>query len=367
MEMQEQLMPFRVTLNIDQLKKAVSVLQKVVKTKSFQQALQAIYFGVHEGKLLLVGATQEAQLYYLQEATIEGNSNFLVAAKLIEDIVKSLEGTEVTLEFLDNTLKIETEDAKYQLQVSQAVDYPYKELPEVNVNFEFSAENIISIAKKVAPAASSDQTDIMNSVCFEIEENRLVAVASDNFRLAWGEFNVEANLSGIYLVPQQIVYRLADIVDEAILLGFDEKKIYAKTENYIFVANLMQGSFPNWRAVIPENKTTYVEFEKEDFKKALKKVAPLTEDRKSGIILKVEKTKIDFEVENMALGKASATVNLLHFEGEELLIVFGLQHLIFGVEASGEDLISMSFAGSMGVAHLKSGDFNYLLVPMRMD
>ncbi|GEM_PF-5825776 len=349
------------------IKKNVVDLLKIIKTRSFQPILAAVYFKAAGDKLLMVGATQEAQLYVESGAVIEEEGEFLLPAKIAADIFKDAEG-EVHFEISEGNVFIKMESVEYKLRVVPADDYPYKEVPTFEGRLTLPSEVMDLIVKKVAIAAATDPVDIMSGVLLEFEEGKVTAVASDNYRLAWYEFGIDNQLVGErYIVPQAVFARLADISDEEVYLTFSEGKVFAKGDRgAVLISNLLQGSFPNWRQVIPQMHTTMIEFEKREFQQALKRVVPMAEDRRSGVKLSISSEKIVLEIMNSQFGEVKSNVPLLSFEGEEMEITFGINYLAAGVDAAEEDTVVLKLAGPMSAAYLSSGKFNYILVPMRV-
>ena len=111
----------------------------------------------------------------------------------------------------------------------------------------------------------------------EKKDNYLVFAATDGRRLAFikHDFGIALpDFKGIIIPPKvlNIIYkRLSD--EGNISIGITEKNVFFFFNNYKFYSILIDGQYPNYERVIPENQLRFFEIDRKEFLEGLKRVS----------------------------------------------------------------------------------------------
>ena len=131
---------------------------------------------------------------------------------------------------------------------------------------------------------------------------------------------------------------------------------------------LLEGSYPDYRQLIPDHYPNRLHLGKESLLAALRRVRLLVRDNTTPVRLSMRPGGVDLTVVSQEVGDASETVDG-DFSGEDLVIAFNPSYLIDGVEAVLGDEVVIETADPSRPATVRGAehdDYRYLLMPVRV-
>jgi DNA polymerase-3 subunit beta len=131
---------------------------------------------------------------------------------------------------------------------------------------------------------------------------------------------------------------------------------------------LLEGTYPDYRQLIPDHYPNRLHLGKESLLGALRRVRLLVRDNTTPVRLSMRAGGVDLTVVSQEVGDASETVDA-DFEGEDLTIAFNPTYLIDGVEAVAGDEVLLETVDATKPATVRAAeetDFRYLLMPVRV-
>jgi DNA polymerase-3 subunit beta len=229
--------------------------------------------------ITLTATNLEIGMRYALSGKVTKEGNITVPANLFGQIVSNLIDERVELSAEESTLNISTESYQASLQGTQAIEFPVlpaientEEYIEIEtLLFKSSLENVLSAAQ------FSELRPELSSVYFQFFGDRIVMVATDSFRLAEktimgnqfkstvvGEFKV--------LLPLKTAQELARVLKEkgSMKIYRDQGQMLFKTERIELISRLLEGTFPDYQAVIPKEYQAEVFVDRDDFLNAVK-------------------------------------------------------------------------------------------------
>ncbi|WP_407426560.1 DNA polymerase III subunit beta, partial [Treponema sp.] len=263
-----------------------------------------------------------------------------------------------------------TKKIKYQLNCTSQDKFPEIAVAEKVSFFELPSKELKSMITQTSFAVSDDETRyFMNGVYFEKKEDRLVLVATDGRRLAYAEKPV---LSGVQDFPAAIVHpKILNIVakhssDEGqISVAIVDKMIFFKFANYELSATLIDGQYPNYSRVIPENQTHNFKVLKTEFVDALKRISIML-DKTGRIIFNLNPGVLTITSKSTDLGDAKEEIPC-QYDGEEVLISMNYKHIDAPLKVMNSEYITFEFTEIMRAVTLRpepAADFFNILMPM---
>ncbi len=292
---------------------------------------------VNETELIVRSADRQSTF----ESSIEINSTskliikeqgtILLPLMRVSNIVQSLPNGLVTFSLKENDVTIVPEENPSEISFcirSRSVeDYPkeiHKNIPEDL--HEIETEEFYKIVQRTSFAVSSetrDSTLFLTGLFLEIQDNFLIAVATDRNRISISKTPVKFSFSSaeekdiiVSSKTMNIIKRLCNTYKTTMFLAIDDKRIYFKVENVFISSNLISGKYYDYKKIIPQKKRNVLTVNKESLKAALNRVSIISDDKKStAVIFDVSDDMLVISSEEKEKGTSSEKVPI-KLEGE---------------------------------------------------
>ncbi len=327
-----------------------------------------------EGDRLEVTGT-DLDLTITVRTTVSGESDGVVVApgRLITDIVRALEPGAVSLESDEEELQIASGRSHFTVRTHPAGDFPRLATPSGD-SVTLPVDGLAEALRQVTRAASGeDSRPILTGVLLSAEEGGLRLVATDSYRLA------VRDLSGIgvlaegqkVLVPSRALNELMRLLGSTpgeVTLRLGTHDATFGVGDVTLTTRLIEGEFPNYRALIPSGYPNRLIVGREALLDAVKRVKLLARDATTPVRIALRPTGIELTVITTDWGTATEDVDA-KYEGAEMTVAFNPTYLIEGVEAVSGDEVALDTLDALKPATLKpidGDDYLYLLMPVRV-
>jgi len=305
-------------------------------------------------------------------AKISKEGSVLIKGDVLSNIFNNLYQDEIIyLESINNNLSLKTKDINILLKCQSFEDFPTT--PNVSGNnFKLSTKNFINGIRSVCYSSSvSDIKPEISSIFIYPENNDLVFVATDSFRLAEKRIKTKQihEFSGI-LIPLKNISEIIKIfsdLDEDLIVCLNKNLISLSTGNIYLTSRVIDGNFPDYKQIIPKDPKTEVVVLKQDLLNALK-IANVFSDKQNQINFKIKNKDKFFEInsKNSDVGENKTKITAA-ISGEDIEISFNYKYFLDCFQAINQDSLSLSFNQSNKPLIIKGiGDntFIYLIMPM---
>ncbi len=370
------------TIEQTRLVDVVNWVSRSLSTRPIQTALLGIMIEADGNKLVLSGSDLETASRATTEADVATSGKVLVPGKLLADISRSLPNKPVTIQLDGTRVLVNAGSAKFTLPLLPINEYPnLPELPETLGTIE--SEVFAQAVSQVATAAGKDDSlPSLTGVHVEVKGENITMAATDRYRLAVREltFNPsKPNTEAVALIrartlveatktltnTKNVNISLAPSTSTDRLAGF-------QTDSKSTTTRLLDGTFPPYRHLIPQESLTTTVIEVAPFLDAVRRVALVTDKT---IPLKLTFTGNSVTLEAGGGDEAQANeVFDIQKTGEDLSIAFNPNYLLDGLHAINAPFAQISFNTSGKAAILigkQSADgptidnFRYLLMPTK--
>ncbi len=282
------------TFDRDAMIKEIAIAQEIITNKSPVSILSNILI-IAENNSLTIKATDSTVKFTtsLPVDIQEEGSTTIFCDKFMSILSNSPSGD---MEFIKDditvTIKPIAKKVKFQLKSQTSDKFPeiskYDNVPF----FEISSKDFKEMIKETIFAVSEDKNRFfMTGVYFVKENDILTMVATDGRRLSCVTKNFGYNVPDFTpaIIPTKILSCvLKNASDEGnIKIAVVDKSIFIKFANYEFSSVLIDGQFPNYKKVIPENLTMSIMVNKADLEAALKRTTIMVDKKVSRIIFRI--------------------------------------------------------------------------------
>lgn len=267
----------RATLSKKSLNDGLSMLERVIPSRSSNPLLTAIKVTASERGLTLEGTNLEIDLSCFVPAEIQDPSSFVVPAHLFAQIVRNLGGDLVELELQAAELTVRAAGSDFRLQTGDLSAYPELNFPEGGQS-TIDSEELSKALSRVRYAASNEAFQaVFRGLKYEQKEGRVRMVASDGFRLAYREFPA-AGEDRTLIIPARSADELIRVLGSGnATLNHGDGTLGVTTDRARMNIRLLDGTFPDYEKVIPKDARTQFTLSAASFKEAVSRVAVLAD------------------------------------------------------------------------------------------
>jgi DNA polymerase III subunit beta len=299
-----------------------------------------------------------------------------VAARKLLDIVKALpEGNEVSLNYDQKKLTVQSGKARFSVQTLDATDFPAMQAPaEWVANWTMPQKMLKHLFTQVFfSMAQQDIRYYLNGLLLSVEGNIVRVVATDGHRLAYCETSIDGiNLPKLDLiVPRKTVLemmRQLDDSDAVVDIKASTQMIQFDFSGHSLMSKLIEGKFPDYNKVIPKNHPKIINLNRIVLQSALQRAAIMTTDKFKGVRLTLETNKMLISASNADQEEASDELDI-DYADAELDIGFNVTYLMDVLSNLKTENIQLQFNDSNASALLTLADdnsFKYVVMPMRI-
>jgi len=363
----------KITLDKDVLLEKLAVGLKFVSNRlSSIPALQGILMEKKEGTIYFY-ATNLIVYYqsYIETEDKKDNFRIVVEAKKIVEFLSLLPSGKIEIEIKENTVYINSKRNRGSFPTIESGDFP--EAPKITeakqkIKSSFLEKNLPLIAF----ATAADETrPVLTGINLITQDEDLIMVATDGFRLSLLKTKKEID------IPQAIVP--ADFLMEVVSLTKKETEVdfvYSSQEKAVaflsgkdrFFSRLIEGDFPQFEKVVPTEKKTSIELDKEEFQRNIKLVSIFARDFSNIVVLQTTETglRISPKTDDNEVNSASQEAVI---KGEPQKVAFNFKYLLDFLNHLTAKKVFIEINRSDGPVVFKSEDrleFLHIIMPVRI-
>jgi DNA polymerase-3 subunit beta len=345
-----------------------------MSARSTLPILSGVLFSASEGEIQLQSTDLEISIKNKVPALIEQEGQIVLPGKLLSDIVRNLPDAAVTIETDGDSAHIRCQHASFTIRTLNPADFP--KFPEVAVDKKVSlpTQTLSTMVKQVSRAVSRDETRaILTGILLVVEGPTIRMVATDSYRLAVREIILEqASSEDVEVVipgkALEEVTRLAGGASE-VVLGVSENQVVFEFGTTVFITRRIEGSFPNYKQLIPKEAETTATVSAEDLTAAVKRVSLMAlHNTPLKISVNVADQTLSLSATTQDVGDASEDL-MVKAEGKDVEIAFNHGFLMDGLGSATTENVRLEVLNALKPGLLKTeGDegFLYLLMPVRL-
>jgi DNA polymerase III subunit beta len=357
----------------------LGVAARGVSTRSSIQTLSGVRIGEADGGGIELQATDmEIGIRVKVDAEVESAANPIVLpGRLLLDVVRSLPNDDLALEYRTQTQDVEivSGTAKFHIRTLPTEDFPKLQDRDGAPSISVPAKAFIDTVTRVGRAASRDEArPHLTGVLVSASGNELRMVATDSYRLAVEETQLESALSGDLEVNVP-VRALQELTRIAAADGVEHIEVTAKENQVIFQAGdvvlssrLIEGRFPNYKQLLPETYEHELRLSRAELLDVVKRIS-LMAQKNAPLRMKFEDGALEVSAETPDIGEARESLPA-PFKGETLEIGFNPEFLQDGLDSAESDELIFKLISPHRPGLIQSGDeggFIYLVMPVRLN
>lgn len=312
-------------------------ISKVINSKNTLPVLECFLLELKDSTLTLTAADTETRLVTSVEVNdVDGNGKLAINARNLLDPLKELPEQPLTFEINDDNLEIFIyfHNGKYNFIGQNGDEYPQpKDLNDNAISLTVDPSILCTAINRTLFASADDELrPVMNGIYFDITPEDLTFVASDGHKLVrFKTLSAKGSERASFILPKKPANLLKTILPketEEVTIKFDENNAYIAMSSYTMTCRFIEGRYPNYNSVIPQNNSNKVIIDRLAFYNALKRVSVFSNPASSLIKLQLSDNKMLILAQDIDFSTAAEETIPCQYEGTAMNIGFKSNFLI---------------------------------------
>ncbi len=359
----------------------LSAISKVINSKNTLPILDNYLFLLEENSLTVTASDLESTLITsLELENTSGTGIIAVPAKRMNDTLKEFPEQPLTFQIDPETFAIDifSQNGKFSIVGQNGEDFPQQPIlneavaSSINVN-----HNVLlsGINKTLFATADDELRPVMNGIFVELTTEDMKFVASDAHKLVrYKRFDAKAEKNASFILPKKpaaILKSLLPKEDFDVKLEFDDKNAFFTLSNYKLICRLVEGNYPSYNSVIPQNNPNKLIIDRVEFYNTVRRVSVFSNQASNLVRLKLTENQLVVSAQDIDFAISAVERLNCQYEGDDMEIGFKstfLQEILSNLSATDVkvELSDPTRAGLLLPAESENEEENVLMLLMPM-
>jgi len=314
----------------------LQAISRVVNSKNSLPILDCFLLELIDGTLSITASDSETTLTTSIETNeYDGDGRFAVNSKTILDALKEIPEQPLTFEVNENVeIIVKYQNGIYCLMGQNADEYPQTTALGSNaVHVALGASILMNgITRSLFATADDELRPVMNGIYFDITTEGITFVASDGHKLVRNKiFKVCGTEKAAFILPKKPATLLKNLLPKEmgdVQIDFDDRNAVFTLENYSMTCRLIEGRYPNYNSVIPNENPFKATVDRLAFMSALKRVSVFSSAASSLIKLYLDANSIQISGQDIDFSTSAEETLMCQYDGNPMSIGFKSTFLI---------------------------------------
>lgn len=321
----------RFNISSNALSSRLLTLSKVINSKNSLPILDSFLFEVHDAQLTVTASDSENVMQTILPLNgCEGEGNFVVNNHTIIDAVKELPEQPLTIDINYDEWKmyITYQNGSYNFPIQNADEFP-KAQPVSDGATTITIDASIlqnNITRSLFATAQDELRPVMNGIYFDLTADALAIVASDGHKLVRNKnYTIKSDAPAAFILPKKPATLLKGVLGKDggdITIRFDERSAEISYAEGKLSCRLIEGRYPNYNSVIPENNPNQVTIDRKSLIGALRRVLPFASDSSQLIRFNIDGGTLALNAEDIDFATSARENVACSYVGQPMSIGF---------------------------------------------
>ncbi len=368
----------------ENLARGLGTVARAVAPRSTLPVLSNVLVASDKGRLRLSATNLEMGISYWIGAKIEEEGATTVPARTLVDLVNTLPNDTVFMELTvrNQTLNVRCGAFNNDVKCIDAHDFPPLPPSDLDDGLDLNIEDLRTMINQVTLAASTDDArPVLTGVLVEVEGSEMTFAAADGFRLSVRKATLSsAAPEPIHaIIPARALNELARIVgtgEDSVTMTMPPNRgqVIFRANDVEVVSQLIEGTFPDYRGIIPANHVTRTILPTSAFLKACKAADIFAREAAHSARLRVtpgtdlEPGTVEVSATSAETGSNETTVDAT-IEGDPVEIAFNVRFLVDVLSVINTPNVALETTGPSAPGVIRpvgQDDFLHVIMPMHL-
>lgn len=356
-------------------------ISKVINSKNTLPILDNYLFLLEDNRLTVTASDLESTLITsLELENTSGTGLIAVPAKIMNETLKEFPEQPLTFQMDPETFAIDifSQNGKFSIVGQNGDDFPQQPILNEGIASTINVNHSVllsGINKTLFATADDELRPVMNGIFIELSEEDMKFVASDAHKLVrYKRFDAKAEKAASFILPKKPAALLKSLLpkeDFDVKLEFDDKNAFFTLSNYKLICRLVEGNYPSYNSVIPQNNPNKLIIDRVEFYNTVRRVSVFSNQASNLVRLKLTENQLVVSAQDVDFSISAVERLNCQYEGDDMEIGFKstfLQEILSNLSATDVkvELSDPTRAGLLLPAENEHEEENVLMLLMPM-
>ena len=366
----------------EKLFQQLQAVSRVVANKSTLKILECILFDLSGNILTLTASDGETTIRTAIDVdNAEGEGKVAFGAKLLIDTMKEFPAQPLTFTIDDYTfgMIINSVNGKYSFVGVNGNEYPEMPKEEEGCHHITMQSKVLlnAINKTIFCTADDELRPVMNGINFDLTEDHITLVATDAHRLVrYNNYSIKSPEPVNFILPKKPANVLRTVLtkdEEEVEITFGQKNARFEFDRTLIICRQIEGRYPNYNGVIPQNNSNCVIIDRLNLLAACKRTAVFANNTTALLKLELTENNLTISAQDIDFSTSAEESIQCSYSGNPIAIGFKgtiLSELLGNVDSSEVEirLMDSTRAGLiLPTENEENEDLLMLLMPMLLN
>ena len=366
----------------EKLFQQLQAVSRVVANKSTLKILECILFDLSGNILTLTASDGETTIRTAIDVdNAEGEGKVAFGAKLLIDTMKEFPAQPLTFTIDDYTfgMIINSVNGKYSFVGVNGNEYPEMPKEEEGCHHITMQSKVLlnAINKTIFCTADDELRPVMNGINFDLTEDHITLVATDAHRLVrYNNYSIKSPEPVNFILPKKPANVLRTVLtkdEEEVEITFGQKNARFEFNRTLIICRQIEGRYPNYNGVIPQNNSNCVIIDRLNLLAACKRTAVFANNTTALLKLELTENNLTISAQDIDFSTSAEESIQCSYSGNPITIGFKgtiLSELLGNVDSSEVEirLMDSTRAGLiLPTENEENEDLLMLLMPMLLN
>ncbi len=324
------------TVSSSALLSLLATTGKVISNKNTLPILDYFLMELNGSQLKVTASDLETTLVgQIEVESMEREGTVAAPVKQMLDSLKEFPELPLTIEVNDRNweIKISWKSGSLSIPGANAVSYPA--VPQLNAEqkeLTVDVDLLVNgINKTIFATADDELRPVMNGVYINLQSSSVTFVGTDAHKLVKYEAEQESEINAAFILPKKPANLLKTVLlkeEDAIRVSFDSKNARFELKNHTLVCRLIEGTYPNYNAVIPAANPNKLLVDRIELVNGIKRVAVCSNPTTNLIRMDIADNKITLTAQDIDFSMSANETISCSYDGEPISIGFKSTFLV---------------------------------------
>lgn len=373
----------KVSVSQQQLAHGLGIVSRAVSSHSTLPVLANILVVTDEGRLRLSATNLELGISCWIGAQIEEEGAVTVPARIFNDLIGTMPSDNVNLALDERTqtLNVLCGTSNTDIKGIDAQEFPPMPVPNLENGIELNVADFKEMIQQVAFAASADDArPVLQGVSMTVEGSEITLAATDGFRISTRKAELSSPVAKPMsaIIPARALNELARVAADGkqtfnMVVPDGRGQVLFHLKDVELVSQLIDGNFPDYRAIMPQSFKTTTIVSTAAFLKACKQAEIIAREGNNVVRLSISAGQegpgaVEISAQSEETGSSEVVVDAT-VTGTDLIVAFNVRYLreLLEVVKGASVALETNANNTPGMLRpVGNDDFKHVIMPMHL-
>ncbi len=319
------------------LLRSLQKISGVLSTSNTLPILEDFLFALADGKVTITASDLETTISVeLDVDKFEDEGAIAIPAKMLLDIMKTFPEIPVTISVNLENLGVEifAGEGKYKLIGHKSDEFPQVPVLENTNKLQLNGTQLVNAFNKTLFATGNDELrPVMSGVLCELDTENVTFVATDAHKLVrYRRNDLKSEQPASFILPKKPLNHLKNIIpeddDAELSLEYNESNAVIIFDNITLICRLIEGKYPNYEAVIPQQNPFKLSVGRKSLLSALRRVSIFGSKSTHQVRFKVSGKELLLTAEDIDYSSEAKERLTCSYDGQDIEIGFNSKFML---------------------------------------